>query len=144
LNIISVDLSTRTIVISRNGHDPVFIKTQQEKRCLDLPSNPIRLQQNMRPVIEEIPLQEGTIIVTFTDGISSAGKRSNNQISWEQIWEIIDNNGPGDAQNIADSILQLAVELDKGRPNDDMSVLVLCIDGEGEDKARRLQLSFPC
>jgi len=49
-----------------------------------------------------------------------------------------------DAQAMADSILERAVELDRGRPSDDISVLVIAIVPRArEDNVRRMTLSFP-
>jgi hypothetical protein len=47
------------------------------------------------------------------------------------------------AQQVADGLLQQALDLDDGRPHDDISVLVLhVIDREGDD-VRRLTIQLP-
>ncbi len=49
------------------------------------------------------------------------------------------------AKHMADTILMRAMELDQGRPNDDMSVVVLSAlpREENEPKIRRLHVSIP-
>jgi hypothetical protein len=49
-----------------------------------------------------------------------------------------------DAQAMADAILERAVELDRQRPSDDTSVLVIAIVPRvREDNVRRMTVSFP-
>jgi hypothetical protein len=48
------------------------------------------------------------------------------------------------AQRLADAILGRAVELDRGRPDDDTSILVVrVVPGTETDQARRLSVRFP-
>ena len=44
---------------------------------------------------------------------------------------------------IADGLLARALELDEGRPSDDVSVLVLAVSPNERDDVRRLQLQVP-
>jgi len=45
---------------------------------------------------------------------------------------------------MADAILERAVEMDRGRPSDDISVLVIAIAPRvREDNVRRMAISFP-
>ena len=57
LNILSVDLVTRTIVVSRNSHCPVLIVQgpEGELHLLDEPSEAIGIHSRTRPVITELP-----------------------------------------------------------------------------------------
>jgi hypothetical protein len=49
-----------------------------------------------------------------------------------------------DAQHIADSLLAAALEADDGRPQDDISVVVLTVtDEESRDGARRMVVRSP-
>ena len=47
------------------------------------------------------------------------------------------------AQSIADTILAEAIRLDLGRPNDDMSLLVLRVLSNDSDHIRRMSVSIP-
>ena len=49
---------------------------------------------------------------------------------------------PG-AQEIADTLLQDAIRLDQGRPNDDMSVVVLRVVSRQPDAIRRMTVRLP-
>ena len=58
LNIVSVDLGTRTIVVSRNSHCPVIVVHSREGKTvlLDAPSQAIGIHSRTRPVITELPI----------------------------------------------------------------------------------------
>lgn len=144
LDIVSVDLVTRTIVVSRNSHCPVIVATKEGLKTLDEPSHPIGIYPRTKPVITELPITSHTYLIIFTDGILDAGQRSGQKINLAQI--IADRLAQGSpaAQALADEILGQAIALDQGRPGDDMSVLVLAILPTGrEDDVRRMTVSFP-
>ena len=73
LDILSVDLQTGTIVISRNNPTPIFVAREDKVECISGDSQPIGTSRNIRPVITEFPLEKGITVVIFTDGIYNAG-----------------------------------------------------------------------
>jgi len=144
LNIVSVDLATRTLVISRNSHCPVLVAGQEGLRVLDEPSQPVGVHRGVRPVITELPLAAGTMVVVFTDGIMDAGQRYGKRLDLPAVLTECLESGLCRAQDLADELLRRAMELDRGRPMDDMTVLVLVIArAEQEDGVRRLSVRFP-
>jgi len=148
LNIVSVDLVTRTIVISRNSHCPVVIMhgKEGELRLLDEPSQAIGIHAHIRPVITEVPIAADLHVVVFTDGVSSAGERYGEKLDVsafvrEQLGVC---SGETCARTLADALLARAVELDRGRPGDDVSVAVVSLVARQQpDDARRLSARFP-
>ena len=79
LNILSVDTDSKTIVISRNNEAPVIVYTEQEGLyLLDAPSRSVGVNRHTKPVINEIPLREGMLVIVFTDGLRHAGSLSGN------------------------------------------------------------------
>jgi serine phosphatase RsbU (regulator of sigma subunit) len=146
LNIISVDTFTKTIVISRNNEAPVIIYTVDEGlQVLDAPSRSVGTHRNTKPVINEIPVRIGTIIVVFTDGLRHAGSLSGSggYSPYSATRRMLDE-GLTDAQVIADTLLSEAVVKDGGRPRDDISVLVISVkSNEAKNLVRRLQGSIP-
>ena len=144
LCIVSLDLLTRTLVISRNSHCPVFILSQEGLRVWDEPSEPIGIHVGVKPVITELPVVASTWVIVFTDGVLEAGQRFG--ASFDITTWITTHLGHGrdSAAALADAILARAVELDQNRPQDDMSVLVLALlPVESTDLARRLTVRFP-
>jgi serine phosphatase RsbU (regulator of sigma subunit) len=148
LNIVSVDLGTRTIVISRNSHCPVIVLQGQtgELQLLDETSQPIGTQSRTRPVITEIPITPNLHVVVYTDGVLSAGERYGQRLDAPTfVQEQIDLcSGETCARAIADSLLARAVELERGRPGDDVSVVVVSVLARCRpDDVRRLSVRFP-
>jgi len=143
LNILSVDLESRTIVISRNSHCPVLVVNEEGLRLLDEPSEPIGIHARTRPVITELPLLAGTVVVVFSDGVWMAGERYGQRINLvEVVSEVV--AGQFTARQLADAILERAVALDRGRPADDISVLVLYVALRGQEAGvRRMTVTFP-
>jgi serine phosphatase RsbU (regulator of sigma subunit) len=146
LDIISVDLATRTIVVSRNSHCPVIVVTGSDLLLLDEPSEAIGIHARTRPVIAELPIALDTHLVVFTDGLLSAGERYGQPFDLPTfVRDHLQARQPADcAQTLADALLARAVELDQGRPGDDVSVVVLSVVArQAPDAVRRLIVRFP-
>ncbi len=148
LNIVSVDLGTRTVVISRNSHCPVIVVRglDGEFLLLDEPSEAIGIHTRTRPVITELPIALGLHVILFTDGMLSAGARYGEQLdALASVREYL-GSCPGEtcARSLADALLNRAVELDQGRPGDDVSVVVVSVVARQQlDDVRRLSVRFP-
>lgn len=145
LNILSVDTRTRTLVISRNNPAPVIVHTESEGvYLLDNPSSVVGFHPNIRPDIAEIPLRNGTMAIAFTDGLLHAGSASGSRTfdPVEVIKQLLDDSIV-DATRIADSLLLRAVELDAGRPRDDISIVVISVLEKSGDDVRRLSGRLP-
>jgi serine phosphatase RsbU (regulator of sigma subunit) len=148
LNIVSVDLGTRTIVISRNSHCPVLVVYRQGdgQRLLDEPSEAIGIHARTRPVIIELPIASDLDVVVFTDGVLSAGERYGEHFDVsafvrDQLPECAITTH---ARNLADSLLARAVELERDRPGDDISVVIVSVVPKLQsDEIRRLSVRFP-
>jgi serine phosphatase RsbU (regulator of sigma subunit) len=148
LNIVSVDLGTRTIVISRNSHCPALIVhgRKGDLQLLDEPSSPIGIHPRTRPVITEIPIAAELHAIVYTDGVLSAGERHGETFD---VPAFVREHLPlcleePCARTLADALLSRAVELDRGRPGDDISVVVVSVVARQQpDDIRRLSVRFP-
>lgn len=146
LHIVSIDLATNTIVVSRNSQCPAIVARGAEILLFDQPSQVIGIYPNTKPVIVELPIEVGLTLVVFTDGIWSAGNRHGQPLNLLGVLRthLQDAPSPTTAQGLADAILAESIRLDKGRPDDDMSVLVVqIVPYTRNDDARRLTASFP-
>ncbi len=56
LNIVSVDLDSKTVVISRNSHCPVIMMCQNGLEVIDEPSSPVGIYPYTKPHITEVPI----------------------------------------------------------------------------------------
>jgi len=143
LNIVSVDLHTGTVVITRNNPAPFFIARGEEIDCLSSESKSIGTARNTRPVISEIPVEPGLVIVIFTDGLIHAGERAGRPMDvCTSLKAMLEGQEPA-PQAIADALLGEAINLDEGRPSDDISVMVLKVVKRKGDDVRRMTVRLP-
>lgn len=143
LNIASLDLSSGTIVLTRNNPAPVYLCRGEQIDCLEEESIPLGTSRNVRPLISELPIEAGLIIVIFTDGLTHAGKRRGLPMDvGATISSILDDQDPT-PQEMADTLLAGAVSLDENRPADDISVLVLKVTSLAGDNVRRMSVRLP-
>ena len=144
LNIVSVDLVTRTIVLARNNHCPTIVVAPSGFRILDQPSNPVGIYARTKPNMTELPLEAETVIVVYSDGLASAGEFAGRLLDVPALVQDLTAYGLADAQRIADALLAAALEADDQRPNDDISVVVLAVTNEiVPDGARRMTVRAP-
>jgi serine phosphatase RsbU (regulator of sigma subunit) len=149
LNILSVDMVSHTIVLSRNSHCPTLVVTPEGLRTLDEPSRPVGVHRSTKPLVTELPLQTDTTVVLFTDGLLHAGQRYGQAIDLPAAVQALCRDQGCQAQAIADQLLAQALGLDHGRPGDDITVLVLTVRAGDASPSldtapvRRLVLTFP-
>ena len=143
LNILSVDLQTSTIVITRNNSTPVFLARNDLVECISSESGSIGTNRNIRPSITEFPLESAITIVMYTDGIKFAGERGGQPMDICTLLESMLEDEDPTAQQIADNILNQAIRLDNNRPNDDMCVVALRSTPAETDQIRRMTVRLP-
>ncbi len=143
LNILSVDLESRTLVLSRNNHCPTIVSLNGELQIFDEPSQPVGVVRGTKPIIHELPLTPGTTVVIFTDGLTSAGERKGQPLNVpELVRELIERQLTAEA--FAQTLLNEALSADDQRPADDISILVLTISAlDRDDDTRWLKVSMP-
>ncbi|MFN8676582.1 MAG: PP2C family protein-serine/threonine phosphatase [Thermomicrobiales bacterium] len=126
LDILSVDLKTNTVAITRNGDTACIIETPDGVRTYREAERRLGLHNRTRPWTAEEPIVPGLRVLLLSDGIANAGQRS--QLS---PWDLADIAGfmpQGESANVlADGILAEALRRDMGRPGDDMSVVALIL-----------------
>lgn len=143
LNILSADLQTGTLVITRNNPTPIFIARGEKIECLTGESSSIGTSRNIRPSITEIPLEIGLTVVLYTDGVWFAGEKLGVRLDVCTVLEATMDEQEPLAQDIADMLLGQAIRLDQNRPNDDMSVVVLRVIHTEEELIRRMGVRLP-
>jgi hypothetical protein len=152
LNIVSIDMDSQTLVISRNSHCPALVlnpawatpESPAGLRCIDEPSEAIGIHARTKPAITELPLDRGTTVIVFTDGVWTAGERYGHRIDIVSTVESLMVAGCCHPQELAERLLAEALAHDRGRPVDDMSLMVLGVrNPEHADQVRRLTLHLP-
>jgi serine phosphatase RsbU (regulator of sigma subunit) len=140
---LSIDLASRSLVLTRNNPSPLIIIRNRKVEIMDDPVDPVGIRRDIRPVIHEIPLEANLAVVIFSDGLTHAGERVGTPVQLETVLYAIQAEVPFDAKAWADALLQHAVDLDQGRPADDISILVAMIHETSVDDVRRLWARMP-
>lgn len=143
LNILSADLQTGTLVITRNNPAPLVISYGNQIKLLSEESDAVGLRRDTRPVISEIPLEVGLTVVVFTDGLVNAGSYFGDSMDIGTCVKVeLEGENPSPTK-IADSLINHALKLDRGRPRDDISIVVLRVITGGSDMIRRMSVQLP-
>ncbi|MDQ7029988.1 MAG: SpoIIE family protein phosphatase, partial [Ardenticatenia bacterium] len=129
LQILSVDLQTRTLVISRNTECPALLIDGTTLQWLDAPAHPIGIYRQTKPVIVEYPLKVNLGAIIFTDGLTKAGVRKGTPIDLYAEVQALMLGGKRvtSARALADALLARAIHLEGGLARDDMSVVALLL-----------------
>lgn len=144
LVIISVDLNTNSVVMSRNGRCPILVRLDGVDRWYNCESDAIGIYRNTKPSIDEIAIQPNLTIAAFTDGVWHSGGQTQTQIDIPEILDQSDQLSQTTAGDIADSILQCALKRDSGRPRDDAATAVIrFVSKDPLSKIRSLAMTIP-
>ena len=143
LNILSVDKQTNTLVITRNNPAPMLLVIHGEIQVMDEPSRPVGLYRDTRPLISEVSLTPGLVAVVYSDGLIHAGDRTGQSLEVAACLKTLLAQTDPTPQWIADSLLDMALKLDHGRPVDDITVVVLRVSSPIGDTVRRLTVRLP-
>ncbi|MBP1467509.1 SpoIIE family protein phosphatase [Candidatus Chloroploca sp. M-50] len=144
LNILSVDFQSGKILMSRNNPAPFFVIDRHGLHSYSEPSTPIGLQPMTKPIISELPVAAYTYVVVFTDGLLRAGERTGEDVEIGNFLSGWPAELGRSAQELTDTLLRRALELDVGEPSDDMSIVTLAVlPAATTHSVRRLRTVVP-
>lgn len=143
LDIISVDLSTASVLFTRNSEVPMLLRQNGQFELIQESAGRIGVYRHTRPRVLEYPATPGLLAVLVTDGVIGAGARWGTR--FDLLGEVESIVRPeATAEQIASGLLQAAMDADHGRPQDDMSVVVLLLGpAVSSQPVRRLAVSIP-
>ena len=139
--ILSADMETGTLVISRNSQTPVLILDGESWRQLDDPATAIGIHPRTRPQIIELAMRPGLVVVAFSDGVWTAGEHRGGKIDVQGLLQSF--SAMANASAYADALLDHALQREQGRPSDDLSVVVMCVSTTTHDDVRRMSMTLP-
>jgi serine phosphatase RsbU (regulator of sigma subunit) len=143
LQMISVDLATRTLVVSRNARCPSYIWSGVTLQVLADDSEPIGIHSYTKPHIVEIPVTPWCYVIQCSDGLTLALESAAPEERLAPTILRLLADRPA-AQWLADTLLDVALGVESGRPRDDTSVVVVAIIPDTMcDGIRRLSARFP-
>lgn len=143
LNIVSIDLISQSLVIARNNPAPVIVVEQGSVYELDEPVEAIGTRRGIRPAICEFSLSLGLVAIAFTDGLIHAGSRHGQHMDIRGCVQDLLSSPTQEPADWADTLLEMALALDDGRPTDDISILVAAILPNREGGSRRMTVRMP-
>ncbi|MGH2615335.1 MAG: SpoIIE family protein phosphatase [Thermomicrobiales bacterium] len=143
LDILSVDLKTGTVVITRNSETACLVSTNDGVEVIDGGERPLGLHARTRPWAAEIGAEAGLRVILISDGIANSGKRHG--LAPFDLAEIVGTAEAEDsAATIADLVLNEAIARDRGKPGDDMSVVALSLlEHQETTLVRRMRAVVP-
>jgi serine phosphatase RsbU (regulator of sigma subunit) len=144
LDIVSVDLKTKHVVVTRNSVTPLLVVDDGEVSIVPTETGPVGLYHFTRPSVVQLPLKSGLMVVSYTDGIHGAGNRT--RAGTFDVSAVIGEIGERHetSRDVANAILDMAVARDEGRPVDDMAVVVLSISEHRDDPVvRSISMRIP-
>mgnify|MGYP001045740170 CR=1 FL=1 len=143
LDIVSIDLVSRTVVLTRNSETPMLLLQNGSLALVNDSGGRIGVHRQMRPKVLEFPAVPGTIAILVTDGVTHAGQLTGDPFDVkEKAQALLAEDLP--SQSIVDQLLQSAMAVERNRPRDDMTVVALKVGpGVREQPVRRLFLSIP-
>ena len=128
LDIVSVDMQTREVVVTRNADSPMLLRRHGELSVVPMASGPIGRTKFTRPAVQSFPAEAGVALVMFTDGITHSGLRQQlGPVDYEKLSSDV-FSAELSAQEMADAVLEHARRRDNDRPGDDMAVIVLTVN----------------
>jgi serine phosphatase RsbU (regulator of sigma subunit) len=144
LDVLSVDLTTQTVVITRNAETPMIVGRDGDYAAVPACAGAIGLFHLTRPEVTQLPAVPGLQIVLVTDGIVHAGQRRGGDAFDVVAFARTAFAPDQEAATLADRVLAEAISRDQDRPDDDMTVVALSLRSHTETTlVRRLSASFP-
>ncbi|MBA3415160.1 MAG: SpoIIE family protein phosphatase [Chloroflexia bacterium] len=144
LDIVSVDLRTSELVVSRFAEQPLLLSHGDGHELVGIGGSPAGRYGLARPFVLRRGLEAGLRAVVVSDGIAEAGHRSARQGFDLLVWAA---TVPAvlSAQETADHLLGAAIGHDADKPGDDMTAVVVRIDRHDGERnlVRRLSLRVP-
>lgn len=142
LSIISCDLDSQSIVITKNNSIPVITVFEGMVDYLRFDDS-TDADQSLVPSVYQFEIEEGRDFILVSDGVLQAGSQYEQPLDLRVSVESLFEEDEPSVQEVADAILTQAVSQDLGRPRDDMTVTVLRISAAPSTNIRRECVHFP-
>jgi len=141
LNILSCDLETSTILLTKNNPVPVILIRNDHDNLISYTES--EAFDPLKPTVYQFPIENNFTVVMFSDGIASAGAGFGQPLQWGDLMETILDEPDLSVQQLADQLLNQAVSLDLGNPHDDMTVVVIRVNRRQGKPIRRISMVLP-
>jgi PAS domain S-box-containing protein len=122
-----LDFKKHIITYCNAGHDrPVFLRDGALKKDLSVGGIPIGCMPDFEYKEEKIPLERGSVLVLYSDGITEAMNQKEEEFGLERLTEILYKNRYNPSEEISKIVLeQIADFCGETEQMDDITLLVL-------------------
>jgi sigma-B regulation protein RsbU (phosphoserine phosphatase) len=122
------DPATSVFQYPAAGHNPPIRRSASGTKCVELSIGgmPIGIFPDSEFPNGEFTMDEGDIVVIYTDGIVEAKDRSGSLFGFERLCSVVDRSHGSDAEGIMNAILSELDSYTDGSPQaDDITIVVL-------------------
>jgi len=101
------DPATSTFKYSNAGHHPPIFRPALTPECknLDVRGFPVGIFPNSEYKGDEFVMQDGDIVVIYTDGIVEAQSKDDSYFGLKSLYNVVDRNHDSTAEDIKNAIL---------------------------------------
>ncbi|MFZ3070723.1 MAG: SpoIIE family protein phosphatase [Anaerolineaceae bacterium] len=142
LSLLSCDLETGTIILTKNNSIPVILVRSDQSNYLSCEGDQNEIDL-LKPSVYQFQIENDFIVIMFSDGIASAGEQYDQLVEWCTFVEALMEEQQPTVQDLADFLLNQAIGRDLGQPHDDMTVVVVQVNPTVSKGVRRISVVLP-
>ena len=124
LDMCFIDLYDSTADFIKTGAAPSFIKKRNKVKVIKSSSLPVGMLQNVDKSITTEHLNNGDMIILASDGLFDADSKTD--LRW--LEKLLAETEISDPQQMAEYLLNKAIQISGGRLRDDITILIATID----------------
>lgn len=141
-SILSVDLVTGTIILTKNDSVPVVLIRNGEGELISDYAEQVGYDPE-KPSVYQFDIEKNFTIILFSDGIANSGKDFGHTVRLSTLVESLFEESTPSVYEIADFVLNQAISRDFGKPHDDMTVIAFQVNPLKSSGIRKLTVVFP-
>jgi len=128
-----LDSRSRRLKYINCGHSPALLFRPETSavQWLHASCTPIGLSRELNCRLEEIPLAPSDMLVWYTDGVTEASDREDNEFGSERILEVVRKHSKRTAREICDRLYQaVAGFTQRNSLDDDLTIMVVKMEDD--------------
>jgi sigma-B regulation protein RsbU (phosphoserine phosphatase) len=122
------DPRSRRLKYINCGHNPALLLRRESSEVVWLPASctPVGLSPELNCTLEEIAIGPSDILVWYTDGVTEASDKEEQEFGARRIVEVVQEHSAGTAREICDQLYRAVVAFtQRDSLDDDLTVMVL-------------------
>jgi sigma-B regulation protein RsbU (phosphoserine phosphatase) len=131
-----LDVPRRTLRFINSGHNPALLLRHLSGEIVSMNSScpPLGLFGSAACAIDECHLENGDVMVFYTDGLTESENPSGDPFGTDRLLQVIRDNSGSSAEKIMNKIFDAAVDFRGGHTfNDDLTIVIVKCDFEATE-----------